>query len=54
MFYGMALAKAEPNQCQEAVPIFQSLITTVPDDSLAVENAQAGLDICKNGGTGEP
>ena len=43
-FYGFALAKN--NRCSEAVPIFQALLSGVPDYELAVENAQAGLDLC--------
>jgi hypothetical protein len=43
-FYGFALAKS--NRCAEAVPVFQALRVGVPDDSLAVENANAGLELC--------
>lgn len=43
-FYGFALAKS--NRCAEAVPIFQALVSGVPDYDLAVENARAGLDLC--------
>jgi len=48
-FYGFALAKS--NRCAEAVPIFQSLISNLnPDlEPIAVENAIAGLDLCKAG-----
>ena len=44
-FYGFALAKT--NRCAEAVPVFQALASGVPDYDLAVENAIAGLDLCK-------
>jgi len=44
-FYGFALAKT--NRCAEAVPVFQALASGVPDYDLAVENAVAGLDLCK-------
>ena len=44
-FLGFALAKN--NRCGEAIPIFQALLTGVPDYELAVENANAGLDLCK-------
>ena len=44
-FYGFALAKR--NRCAEAVPVFQALVSGVPDYDLAVENAIAGLDLCK-------
>lgn len=43
-FYGFALAKS--NRCAEAVPIFQALVSGVPDYELAVENARAGLELC--------
>ncbi len=43
-FYGFALAKS--NRCAEAVPVFQALLSGVPDDELAVENANAGLELC--------
>jgi tetratricopeptide (TPR) repeat protein len=43
-FYGFALAKR--NRCSEAVPVFQALLSGVPDYELAVENAQAGMALC--------
>jgi Flp pilus assembly protein TadD len=43
-FYGFALAKN--NRCNEAVQVFQTLIAGVPADDLAVENANAGLELC--------
>ncbi len=43
-FYGFALAKQ--NRCSEAVPVFQALVTGVPDYELAVQNAQAGMELC--------
>ncbi len=43
-FYGFALAKS--NRCADAVPIFQALLSGVPDYELAVDNAQAGLELC--------
>jgi len=46
-FYGFALAKS--SRCTEAVPIFQALIRGVPDYELAVENAQAGIELCQLG-----
>lgn len=45
-FYGFALAKS--SRCSEAIPIFQALLGGVPDYELAVENAEAGLEICMN------
>jgi tetratricopeptide (TPR) repeat protein len=43
-FYGFGLAKTQ--RCPEAVPIFQALLSGVPDYQLAVDNAKAGLDLC--------
>jgi tetratricopeptide (TPR) repeat protein len=45
-YYGFALAKVVPNRCSQAVPVFQALISGVPDYDLAVENAQFGLELC--------
>jgi tetratricopeptide (TPR) repeat protein len=42
--YGLALAKLE--RCDEAVPIFQALLQGVPDNEIAVFNAEEGLIIC--------
>ena len=44
-YYGFALAKS--NRCNEAVPIFQALLLGVPDDDIAVYNANAGIDLCR-------
>jgi tetratricopeptide (TPR) repeat protein len=44
-FYGFALARS--NRCTEAVPIFQSLLTGVPNDEIAVYNATEGLSVCQ-------
>lgn len=44
-YYGFALARS--NRCAEAVPVFQELLTGVPDDDIAVFNAQEGLAICQ-------
>jgi tetratricopeptide (TPR) repeat protein len=46
-YYGFALAKS--NRCSEAVPIFQALLTGVPNDEIAVYNATEGLAICQQG-----
>jgi hypothetical protein len=52
-FYGFALAKS--NRCTEAVPVFQALLNGVPDYELAVENAQAGIQLCQESlGTPSP
>lgn len=45
-FYGFALAKN--GRCTEAVPVFQALLNGVPDYELAVENAQAGIQLCQD------
>jgi hypothetical protein len=44
-YYGFALAKS--NRCAEAVPVFQALLTGVPNDEIAVYNATEGLAICQ-------
>ena len=49
-YYGFALAKAD--RCQEAIPIFRALLTGVPDNQLAVDNANAGLELCAAGSAG--
>jgi tetratricopeptide (TPR) repeat protein len=45
--YGLSLAKATPNRCSEAIPVFQALLAGVSDDTYAVQNAQAGLQLCQ-------
>jgi len=42
--YGLALVRQ--NRCGEAIPLFQSLLTQVPEDEIAVFNAQEGLRLC--------
>ncbi len=44
-YYGFALAKSD--RCAEAVPIFQALLTGVPNDEIAVYNATEGLSLCQ-------
>lgn len=44
-YYGFALARS--NRCAEAVPIFQALLTGVPNDEIAVYNATEGLSLCQ-------
>ena len=52
-FYGFALAKS--NRCSEAILVFQALLSGVPDYQLAVDNANAGLDLCREAlGTAAP
>ncbi len=43
-YLGFSLARS--NRCGEAVPIFQALLTGVPNDEIAVYNATEGLAIC--------
>ncbi len=45
-YYGFALANS--NKCSEAIPVFQTLLVTVPNDEIAVYNATEGLAICQN------
>jgi len=44
-YYGFALARI--NRCAEAVPVFQEILTGVPDDEIAVYNATEGLAVCQ-------
>lgn len=44
-YYGFALARSA--RCAEAVPIFQALLTGVPNDDIAVYNATEGLALCQ-------
>lgn len=43
-YLGFALARS--NRCGEAIPIFQKLLAEVPNDEIAVFNANQGLEIC--------
>ncbi|HEY61087.1 MAG TPA: tetratricopeptide repeat protein [Anaerolineae bacterium] len=43
--YGLTLARQ--NRCNEAVPIFQAMLSVVPNDDLATYNAQEGLKLCQ-------
>jgi len=43
--YGLALARL--NRCAEAVPIMQAIISGIPEDEIAVFNANDGLNTCK-------
>jgi tetratricopeptide (TPR) repeat protein len=42
--YGLALAKM--GRCEEAIPIFEALLRGVPENEIAVYNAQEGLILC--------
>lgn len=50
--YGLALAKQ--GQCEVAVPIFEALLRGVPDNEIAVFNAQEGLILCEQFSTPTP
>lgn len=43
--YGLALAKS--NRCAQAVPIFQTIRSGVPEDPINTYNAEQGLIICQ-------
>jgi len=43
-YLGFSLARS--SRCSEAIPIFQALLTGVPNDEIAVYNATEGLAIC--------
>jgi len=43
--YGLNLARL--NRCAEAVPIFQAMLSIVPQDEIAVYNAETGLEMCQ-------
>ncbi len=42
--YGLSLAKL--GRCEEAVPIFEAILRGVPENEIAVYNAQEGLILC--------
>jgi tetratricopeptide (TPR) repeat protein len=42
--YGLALAKT--GRCEEAIPIFEALLRGVPENEIAIYNAQEGLILC--------
>jgi tetratricopeptide (TPR) repeat protein len=44
-YYGFALARRD--RCTEAVPVFQALLTGVPNDEIAIYNATEGLAMCQ-------
>lgn len=46
-YYGFALTRM--NRCSESVPIFRALLTGVPNDEIAVYNANEGLAACQAG-----
>lgn len=46
-YYTYGLSLAYTNQCSQALPIFQALLSAVPDDEFAVFNANEGINICR-------
>jgi len=50
--YGLALARL--NRCAESVPVMQAILNAIPDDEIAVYNANEGLTICKQNLGGTP
>ena len=44
-YYGFALGRRD--RCTEAVPVFQALLTGVPNDEIAIYNATEGLAMCQ-------
>jgi len=44
-YYGFALART--NQCDDAVPVFQALLSNLQNDEIAIFNANAGLELCQ-------
>jgi tetratricopeptide (TPR) repeat protein len=46
-YYTYGLALANQGQCEVAVPIFEALLRGVPEDEIAVFNAQEGLILCE-------
>jgi tetratricopeptide (TPR) repeat protein len=45
-YWYLGFSQARSDRCSEAVPIFQALLTGVPNDEIAVYNATEGLAIC--------
>lgn len=45
--YGLALARS--NRCREAVPVFQAILSGVPNDEINIYNAEYGITICQEG-----
>ncbi|MBE9524865.1 MAG: hypothetical protein IMY76_07180, partial [Chloroflexi bacterium] len=43
--YGLSLARL--NRCSEAIPIFQTMLSVVRDNEIAVYNANVGLELCQ-------
>ena len=42
----MGWRSVKQNRCGEAIPVFQQILTQVPDDLVATDNANEGLRIC--------
>ncbi|MEN8172949.1 MAG: tetratricopeptide repeat protein [Chloroflexota bacterium] len=43
--YGLTLARLD--RCGEAIPIFQIILSVVPDNEIATYNANTGLELCQ-------
>lgn len=52
VFYAYAYLKS--NRCDQAVPILQLLLNTVPDDPFAGPNANDGIELCQDGDASTP
>ena len=50
--YGLVLVRL--NQCGQALPIFQKLLSVVPNDEIAVYNANEGIRLCTEAATVSP
>jgi tetratricopeptide (TPR) repeat protein len=48
VYYGFSLMKS--GRCAEAVPIFNALLSGVPNDETTIYNANFGIATCDNGG----
>lgn len=52
VFYAYAFLKS--NRCDQAIPILQLLLDTVPDDPFAAPNANDGIELCLDGDASTP
>ena len=50
--YGLVLVRL--NQCGDALPLFQKLLSVVPTDEIAVYNANEGIRLCTEAAAGTP
>jgi len=47
IFSSYSLTLARTDQCEQAVPIFQTMLSQVGENEIAVANANEGLKICQ-------